>query len=70
MIKLIDFMSLFTDDTQKVILYSLSNQEEVYLGCIRGIPKEYEQYVVREIETLHQPSKALTLNIISKYEEV
>lgn len=64
MIKVIDFISLFTDDTQKVILYSLNTQKEEYEGVVKEIPEKYNEYLVDTIETLQEPTKALTLNII------
>lgn len=70
MIRVMNIVSLFTDYSQKIILYSIDDKEEVYIGHVRGIPPMYNRYFVYSIESFKQPSKAITLNINLECEEV
>lgn len=60
---LINLVKLFTEDVQKVELYDIQNDKVVYQGMVCDIPFEIENCTVETIDTLHNATTTLTINI-------
>ena len=61
-----DFLNHFCDENdQEVAIYDLHKGEEIYRGTLDGMPSDIQELEVLSIDTLHEPSKVLTLNVES-----
>lgn len=60
---LINLVELFTEDVQEVELYDIQNDKVVYQGMVCDIPIEYDHCTVETIDTLHNATTTLTINI-------
>lgn len=59
-----DFLDHFCDpDDQEVAIYDLHKGEEIYRGTRDEMPSDIQDLEVLSIDTLHEPSKVLTLNV-------
>ena len=59
-----DFLDLFADpDMQEVAIFDLTKGEEIYRGTRDEMPTELENLEIMSIDTLHEATKVLTLNV-------
>lgn len=59
-----DFLDLFADpDMQEVAIFDLNKGEEIYRGTRDEMPGELENLEIMSIDTLHEATKVLTLNV-------
>ena len=61
-----DFLDIFCDpDQQEVAIYDLHKGEEIYRGTRDEMPSEIQDLEICSIDTLHEATKVLTLNVES-----
>ena len=61
-----DFLDRFCDpDDQEVAIYDLNKGEEIYRGTRDEMPSDIQDLEVLSIDTLHEATKVLTLNVES-----
>ena len=61
-----DFLDHFCDpDDQQVAIYDLNKGEEIYRGTRDEMPSDIQDLEVLSIDTLHEATKVLTLNVES-----
>lgn len=59
-----DFLDIFCDpDQQEVAIFDLTKGEEIYRGTRDEMPTEIMNLEVCSIDTLHEPTKVLTINV-------
>lgn len=59
-----DFLDLFADpDMQEVAIFDLAKGEEIYRGTRDEMPTELQELEIMSIDTLHEATKVLTLNV-------
>ena len=59
-----DFLDMFTEpDMQEVAIFDLSASKEIYRGTRDEMPGELENLEIMSIDTLHEATKVLTLNV-------
>jgi hypothetical protein len=59
-----DFLDMFADpDMQEVAIFDLTKGEEIYRGTRDEMPGELENLEIMSIDTLHEATKVLTLNV-------
>lgn len=59
-----DFLDHFCDpDMQEVAIFDLNKGEEIYRGTRDEMPSDIQDLEVCSIDTLHEPTKVLTLNV-------
>lgn len=59
-----DFLDMFADpDMQEVAIFDLNKGEEIYRGTRDEMPGELENLEIMSIDTLHEATKVLTLNV-------
>ena len=59
-----DFLDMFADpDMQEVAIFDLNKGEEIYRGTRDELPGELENLEIMSIDTLHEATKVLTLNV-------
>lgn len=59
-----DFLDLFADpDMQEVAIFDLTKGEEIYRGTRDEMPTELQELEIMSIDTLHEATKVLTLNV-------
>jgi hypothetical protein len=59
-----DFLDMFADpDMQEVAISDLTKGEEIYRGTRDEMPTELENLEIMSIDTLHEATKVLTLNV-------
>ena len=60
-----DFLDRFCDpDDQEVAIYDLHKGEEIYRGTRDEMPSDIQDLEVLSIDTLHEATKVLTLNVM------
>lgn len=58
-----DFLDMFTDpDMQEVAIFDLT-KGEIYRGTRDEMPGELEDLEIMSIDTIHEATKVLTLNV-------
>lgn len=61
-----DFLDHFCDpDDQEVAIFDLNKGEEIYRGTRDEMPSDIQDLEVLSIDTLHEATKVLTLNVES-----
>ena len=61
-----DFLDHFCDpNDQEVAIYDLHKGEEIYRGTRDDMPSDIQDLEVLSIDTLHEATKVLTLNVES-----
>lgn len=59
-----DFLDMFADpDDQQVAIFDLTNGKEIYRGTRDEMPSDIQDLEVCSIDTLHEPTQVLTLNV-------
>ena len=59
-----DFLDMFADpDMQEVAIFDLTKGEEIYRGTRDEMPTEIMNLEVCSIDTLHEATKVLTINV-------
>ena len=59
-----DFLDMFADpDMQEVAIFDLNKGEEIYRGTRDEMPGELENLEIMSIDTLHEATKVITLNV-------
>jgi hypothetical protein len=59
-----DFLDLFADpDMQEVAIFDINKGEEIYRGTRDEMPGELQELEIMSIDTLHEATKVLTLNV-------
>ena len=59
-----DFLDMFADpDMQEVAIFDLTKGEEIYRGTRDEMPGELQELEIMSIDTLHEATKVLTLNV-------
>ena len=59
-----DFLDMFADpDMQEVAIFDLTKGEEIYRGTRDEMPTELENLEIMSIDTLHEATKVITLNV-------
>ena len=59
-----DFLDMFADpDMQEVAIFDLNKGEEIYRGTRDEMSGELENLEIMSIDTLHEATKVLTLNV-------
>ena len=59
-----DFLDMFADpDMQEVAIFDLTKGEEIYRGTRDEMPTELENLEIMSIDTLHEATKVLMLNV-------
>jgi hypothetical protein len=59
-----DFLDIFCDpDQQEVAIFDLTKGEEIYRGTRDEMPTEIMHLEVCSIDTLHEATKVLTINV-------
>jgi hypothetical protein len=58
------FLDMFAEsDMQEVAIFDLNKGEEIYRGTRDEMPSDIQDLEVCSIDTLHEPTKVLTLNV-------
>ena len=59
-----DFLDMFADpDMQEVAIFDLTASKEIYRGTRDEMPDELQELEICSIDTLHEATKVLTLNV-------
>ena len=59
-----DFLNHFCDkNDQEVAIFDCNKGEEIYRGTLDGMPSDIQDLEVLSIDTLHEATKVLTLNV-------
>ena len=59
-----DFLDMFADpDMQEVAIFDLNSSKEIYRGTRDEMPDELQNLEIMSIDTLHEATKVLTLNV-------
>ena len=59
-----DFLDMFADpDMQEVAIFDLNASKEIYRGTRDEMPDELQNLEIMSIDTLHEATKVLTLNV-------
>ena len=59
-----DFLDIFCDpDDQQVAIFDLTKGEEIYRGTRDDMPNEIMNLEICSIDTLHEATQVLTLNV-------
>ena len=59
-----DLLDMFADpDMQEVAIFDLNSSQEIYRGTRDEMPVELEDLEICSIDTLHEATKVLTLNV-------
>jgi len=65
-----DFLNRFVDpDMQEVAIFDVNKGEEIYRGTRDEMPSVIQGLEVLSIDTLHEATKVLTLNVESDGDE-
>lgn len=68
MIAVYDFMNLCIDDDQIYAIYDFSEDNVIFMGTIRELPDELDNYNVVSFDSITN-SKIITINIDSEGDE-